>query len=128
MADLSVDFAGIKSPNPFWLASAPPANSGEQVMRAFDAGWNYGENPVPDATLNPLFPATVERHYTAGQFSFNQFFLRQQRRRAQFCRPFVQVQVEIPEAQENRERNAKQRDGQQHFEQGKSLLSGLASG
>ncbi|HJU22979.1 MAG TPA: NAD-dependent dihydropyrimidine dehydrogenase subunit PreA, partial [Casimicrobiaceae bacterium] len=39
MADLSVDFAGIKSPNPFWLASAPPTNTGDQVMRAFDAGW-----------------------------------------------------------------------------------------
>ena len=39
MADLSIDFAGIKSPNPFWLASAPPANTGDQVMRAFDAGW-----------------------------------------------------------------------------------------
>ncbi|MDJ0837194.1 MAG: NAD-dependent dihydropyrimidine dehydrogenase subunit PreA [Acidobacteriota bacterium] len=39
MADLSIDFCGIKSPNPFWLASAPPANCGEQVMRAFDAGW-----------------------------------------------------------------------------------------
>lgn len=39
MADLSVDFAGIRSPNPFWLASAPPTNSGEQVQRAFDAGW-----------------------------------------------------------------------------------------
>jgi dihydropyrimidine dehydrogenase (NAD+) subunit PreA len=25
--------------NPFWLASAPPTNCGEQVMRAFDAGW-----------------------------------------------------------------------------------------
>ena len=39
MADLSVDFCGIKSPNPFWLASAPPTNTGDQVMRAFDAGW-----------------------------------------------------------------------------------------
>jgi dihydropyrimidine dehydrogenase (NAD+) subunit PreA len=39
MADLEIDFCGIKSPNPFWLASAPPANSGGQVMRAFDAGW-----------------------------------------------------------------------------------------
>jgi dihydropyrimidine dehydrogenase (NAD+) subunit PreA len=38
--DLSVVFAGrIYSPNPFWLASAPPTNCGEQVMRAFDAGW-----------------------------------------------------------------------------------------
>src|SRR5271170_1960974 len=39
MADLSIDFCGIRSPNPFWLASAPPANTGAQVMRAFDAGW-----------------------------------------------------------------------------------------
>ncbi len=39
MADLEIDFAGIRSPNPFWLASAPPANSGAQVHRAFEAGW-----------------------------------------------------------------------------------------
>jgi dihydropyrimidine dehydrogenase (NAD+) subunit PreA len=39
MPDLSVTFAGIRSPNPFWLASAPPTNSGDQVMRAFDLGW-----------------------------------------------------------------------------------------
>ena len=39
MADLSIDFAGIKSPNPFWLASAPPANSGAQIQKAFEAGW-----------------------------------------------------------------------------------------
>jgi len=39
MADLSIDFAGIRSPNPFWLASAPPTNTGDQVMRAFDLGW-----------------------------------------------------------------------------------------
>jgi dihydropyrimidine dehydrogenase (NAD+) subunit PreA len=37
--ELSIDFAGIRSPNPFWLASAPPTNTGEQIMRAFDAGW-----------------------------------------------------------------------------------------
>ena len=39
MADLKVKFCGIESPNPFWLASAPPTNTGDQVMRAFDAGW-----------------------------------------------------------------------------------------
>src|SRR5271154_1153046 len=40
MADLKTNFAGgIKCPNPFWLASAPPTNCGEQIMRAFDAGW-----------------------------------------------------------------------------------------
>ncbi|PGL69886.1 NAD-dependent dihydropyrimidine dehydrogenase subunit PreA [Bacillus sp. AFS055030] len=39
MADLSINLAGIQSPNPFWLASAPPTNSGYQVQRAFEAGW-----------------------------------------------------------------------------------------
>ncbi len=39
MPDLSANCAGIRSPNPFWLASAPPTNSGEQVMRAFEYGW-----------------------------------------------------------------------------------------
>ncbi len=39
MADLSINFAGIKSPNPFWLASAPPTNMGSMIERAFDAGW-----------------------------------------------------------------------------------------
>lgn len=39
MADLSISLAGIKSPNPFWLASGPPANTGDQVARAFDLGW-----------------------------------------------------------------------------------------
>jgi dihydropyrimidine dehydrogenase (NAD+) subunit PreA len=39
MPDLTTTFAGIRCPNPFWLASAPPTNCGEQIMRAFDAGW-----------------------------------------------------------------------------------------
>ncbi|HEU4740829.1 MAG TPA: NAD-dependent dihydropyrimidine dehydrogenase subunit PreA [Meiothermus sp.] len=39
MADLSINFAGIKSPNPFWLASAPPTNSGAQIHKAFEYGW-----------------------------------------------------------------------------------------
>ena len=39
MADLSVNFAGIKSPNPFWLASAPPTDKEYNVRRAFEAGW-----------------------------------------------------------------------------------------
>ena len=39
MADLRTDFAGIKSPNPFWLASAPPTDKYYNVERAFKAGW-----------------------------------------------------------------------------------------
>src|SRR6201981_3234813 len=38
-ATLKTTFCGIRCITPFWLASAPPTNCGEQVMRAFDAGW-----------------------------------------------------------------------------------------
>ncbi|MGY6549641.1 MAG: NAD-dependent dihydropyrimidine dehydrogenase subunit PreA [Roseinatronobacter sp.] len=39
MADLTSNFIGIKSPNPFWLASAPPTDKEYNVVRAFKAGW-----------------------------------------------------------------------------------------
>jgi dihydropyrimidine dehydrogenase (NAD+) subunit PreA len=51
MADLRSTFAGIKSPNPFWLASAPPTDKAYNVERAFKAGWGgvvwktLGEDP-----------------------------------------------------------------------------------
>ncbi|MEX2009103.1 MAG: NAD-dependent dihydropyrimidine dehydrogenase subunit PreA [Dongiaceae bacterium] len=51
MADLRTDFVGIKSPNPFWLASAPPTDKEYNVVRAFRAGWGgvvwktLGEDP-----------------------------------------------------------------------------------
>ena len=51
MADLTSEFLGIRSPNPFWLASAPPTDKAYNVNRAFEAGWGgvvwktLGEDP-----------------------------------------------------------------------------------
>ena len=51
MADLRTRFAGIASPNPFWLASAPPTDKAYNIERAFRAGWGgavwktLGEDP-----------------------------------------------------------------------------------
>ena len=39
MNDLKSNFVGIESPNPFWLASAPPTDKAYNVNRAFEAGW-----------------------------------------------------------------------------------------
>nr|WP_318382415.1 NAD-dependent dihydropyrimidine dehydrogenase subunit PreA [uncultured Enterobacter sp.] len=39
MASLHTNFLGIESPNPFWLASAPPTDKEINVERAFQAGW-----------------------------------------------------------------------------------------
>lgn len=39
---------------------------------AVRAGVNLSSNPVPDSTLNPLFPATIENHITGGfGYDFN---------------------------------------------------------
>lgn len=58
MADLTSNFVGIKSPNPFWLASAPPTDKKYNVERAFEAGWGgvvwktLGEAGPPVVNVN----------------------------------------------------------------------------
>ena len=39
MIDLKSNFIGIQTPNPFWLASAPPTDKAYNINRAFEAGW-----------------------------------------------------------------------------------------
>ena len=62
MADLRNNFVGIKSPNPFWLASAPPTDKAYNVERAFEAGWGgvvwktLGEDGPP--IVNKTAPVT----------------------------------------------------------------------
>ena len=66
MANLVSNFVGIRSPNPFWLASAPPTDKEYNVVRAFRAGWGgvvwktLGEDP-------PI--VNVSSRY--GAFSYN---------------------------------------------------------
>jgi dihydropyrimidine dehydrogenase (NAD+) subunit PreA len=58
MANLHTTFAGIHSPNPFWLASAPPTDKAYNVNRAFEAGWGgvvwktLGEAGPPVVNVN----------------------------------------------------------------------------
>ncbi len=58
MADIRNNFVGIKSPNPFWLASAPPTDKAYNVIRAFKAGWGgvvwktLGEEGPPVVNVN----------------------------------------------------------------------------
>ena len=63
MADLRSEFVGIKSPNPFWLASAPPTDKEYNVVRAFQAGWGgvvwktLGEDPPIVNVAGPRYGA-----------------------------------------------------------------------
>ena len=72
MPDLRTNCGGIESPNPFWLASAPPANSAGQVQRAFDAGWGgavWKTLGVPIQNVSSRFGATVVRGVQGAGFN-----------------------------------------------------------
>jgi dihydropyrimidine dehydrogenase (NAD+) subunit PreA len=65
MALLASSFAGIKSPNPFWLASAPPTDKAYNVARALEAGWGgvvwktLGEDPAIVNVNGPRYGALL---------------------------------------------------------------------
>src|SRR5215510_1044220 len=60
-SQLAVTFTGLKFTNPFLLASAPPTESDDNILRAFDAGWagvvtkTIGLHPV----VNVAGPHTI---------------------------------------------------------------------
>jgi dihydropyrimidine dehydrogenase (NAD+) subunit PreA len=63
MADLTSTFLGVTTPNPFWLASAPPTDKAYNVNRAFEAGWGgavwktLGEDPPIVNVSGPRYSA-----------------------------------------------------------------------
>lgn len=67
MADLTSNFLGIKSPNPFWLASAPPTDKEINVVRAFEAGWGgvvwktLGEDPAVVNVNGPRYSTLMSQ-------------------------------------------------------------------
>jgi dihydropyrimidine dehydrogenase (NAD+) subunit PreA len=73
MSDLSVLFTGIHFESPFLLASAPPTESDNNIMRAFDAGWagvvtkTIGLHPV----VNVKGPKTKFLRATSGSYGLS---------------------------------------------------------
>jgi dihydroorotate dehydrogenase len=73
--DLSVTFTGIRFANPFLLSSAPPTESENNILRAFEAGWGgvvtktIGLHPV----VNVAGPKTkfLRANAEAGTLSMN---------------------------------------------------------
>lgn len=73
--DLSVTFTGLRFPNPFMLASAPPTETDSNILHAFEAGWGgvvtktIGMHPV----VNVAGPRTKFLRYypESGTLSMN---------------------------------------------------------
>jgi len=100
MADLRTEFAGIRSPNPFWLASAPPTDKAFNVERAFKTGWGgavwktLGEDP-PIVNVASRYGAL---HYnTDKMIGFNNIELITDRPLAVNLREIKQVKRDWPD-------------------------------
>ncbi len=96
--DLTANCAGIVSPNPFWLASAPPTNTGEQVMRAFEAGWGgavWKTLGQPIQNVTSRFGAL--RHPAARTIGFNNIELITDRSLEVNFREIAAVKKRFPE-------------------------------
>ena len=68
--ELATNFTGLKFVNPFVLASAPPTESKQKILRAFEAGWGgvvtktIGMHPVenvagPKTIFHGLTPCRI---------------------------------------------------------------------
>ena len=71
---LRTDFAGLSFPNPFILASAPPARTGEMIKRAFEAGWGGAATKTIGlqgaVNVRPRFGFLKERNRVVGMTNF----------------------------------------------------------
>jgi long-chain fatty acid transport protein len=78
MKDFRMKFDSTAAPFDGSVSFALPQNWKDQTVTNLGLAWqatpaltlraglNLASNPIPDATVNPLFPATVEDHYTFG--------------------------------------------------------------
>eukprot|EP00794_Sanderia_malayensis_P008286 gene8286-9170_t len=78
LVDLSVDICGIKFPNPFGLASAPPTTTSPMIRRAFESGWGFAltktfvldKDAVTNVSPRIVRGSTSGEVYGPGQGSF----------------------------------------------------------
>ncbi len=98
MPDISTNCAGITAPNPFWLASAPPSNTGDQVSRAFDLGWGGAVwKTLGDPVQNVSSRFGAINHNGARAIGFNNIELITDRPLAANLREITEVKSRFPE-------------------------------
>lgn len=67
--DLTVDFCGLRLPNPFLLSSAPPTADAAKIKRAFALGWGGAVTktiPPDDMVLTDVSPRLKTLQNRAG--------------------------------------------------------------
>lgn len=104
LVDISVDVCGIKFPNPFGLASAPPTTSTAMIRRAFEQGWGFaltktfGLNKDLVTNVSPrIVRGTTSGHvFGPGQGSFLNIELISEKTAAYWCQSVAELKKDFP--------------------------------
>ncbi|XP_077579863.1 dihydropyrimidine dehydrogenase [NADP(+)] isoform X2 [Stigmatopora nigra] len=102
--DISVEVCGIKFPNPFGLASAPPTTSTAMIRRAFEQGWGFAltktfgldKDLVTNVSPRIVRGTTSGHVFGPGQGSFLNIELISEKTAAYWCQSVVELKKDFP--------------------------------
>eukprot|EP00088_Acartia_fossae_P032309 TRINITY_DN3308_c0_g1_i6.p1 TRINITY_DN3308_c0_g1~~TRINITY_DN3308_c0_g1_i6.p1 ORF type:complete len:1069 (-),score=295.18 TRINITY_DN3308_c0_g1_i6:247-3453(-) len=102
--DISVDVCGIKFPNPYGLASAPPATTCGMIRRAFEAGWGFAvtktfglDKDIVTNVAPRIVRGTTSGHiYGPGQGAFLNIELISEKTAAYWCQGVTELKTDFP--------------------------------
>uniref|UniRef100_A0A671UTR8 Dihydropyrimidine dehydrogenase [NADP(+)] n=1 Tax=Sparus aurata TaxID=8175 RepID=A0A671UTR8_SPAAU len=102
--DISVEVCGIKFPNPFGLASAPPTTSTAMIRRAFEQGWGFAltktfglnKDLVTNVSPRIVRGTTSGNLYGPGQGSFLNIELISEKTAAYWCQSVTELKRDFP--------------------------------
>lgn len=103
--DISVEVCGIRFPNPFGLASAPPATTCGMIRRGFEAGWGFAvtktfglDKDIVTNVAPRIVRGTTSGHiYGPGQGSFLNIELISEKTAAYWCQGVAELKKDFPD-------------------------------
>eukprot|EP01065_Artemidia_motanka_P041297 TRINITY_DN5330_c2_g2_i1.p1 TRINITY_DN5330_c2_g2~~TRINITY_DN5330_c2_g2_i1.p1 ORF type:complete len:1049 (+),score=337.60 TRINITY_DN5330_c2_g2_i1:92-3238(+) len=102
--DISVQFCGMRFPNPFGLASAPPTTTLPMIARGFEAGWGFAvtktfsldKDYITNVSPRIVRGCTTGPHYGPHQGSFLNIELISEKSAAYWCSGIRQLKKDYP--------------------------------
>ncbi|MED6258715.1 hypothetical protein ATANTOWER_011334, partial [Ataeniobius toweri] len=103
--DISVEVCGLKFPNPFGLASAPPTTSTAMIRRAFEQGWGFAltktfgldKDLVTNVSPRIVRGTTSGHVYGPGLGSFLNIELISEKTAAYWCQSVTELKKDFPD-------------------------------
>jgi len=103
--DLSVEICGLKFPNPYGLASAPPTTTSAMMRRGFQAGWGFAltktfalDKDIVTNVSPRIVRGTTSGHlFGPGQGSFLNIELISEKTAAYWCQSITELKKDFKE-------------------------------